>query len=626
MNIEKMIKKIAFSIGVICLVMNSFAQKNKVFVIGIDGCRPDALIAANTPNIDKLMENATYSLDAWNEGTTSSGPSWSSMLTGVWQSKHGVNDNSFNGKNYDEFPHFFKYVEDYNSDLHTASISQWGPIDDHIAAPFADVVVKVSGESKLISETVNYLQNKNPDALFIQFDDVDGAGHGNGYGPDIPNYLKAIEEVDAGIGQMMEALKNRDNYADENWLIIVSTDHGGVGSGHGGDSAEERNIFLICSGDNIPQNEIKKDSTLTVVAPVENCLKDSVELYFDGKSKVNTSLNDVFNFGTDKDFTVECRVRTAIAADVAIVTDKDWVTGRNKGFVVSFSNNTWKVNIGDGTNRKDINGNAIQDNEWHTLSTTVDRDGQLIIYEDGEVVDSTSMAGIGDIYSGFPISFGADANNAYAYKGYIAEVRIFNKVLSEEAINNWNCKVIDSTHTDISSLIGYWRLTEGANSEIVQDLSATAANGIIAGAKWKNALDNAEFWQYDFSNTPRIVDVAVSALEHLCVPINSEWKLDGNAVGTSCLTTGMNQTKKILDDCIKVYPNPVTDYVIFESTNLAEEGYMLTIFNSIGLIVESKEFNSNKLVCDSHQLGSGIFFYKVISNNKNVACGKFVVN
>ncbi len=605
-----------------------FAKENKVLIIGIDGVRPDAMVVAETPNIDDLISNSTYSLDAINEGTTSSGPSWSAMLTGVWQSKHGVNDNSFNGENYNEYPHFFKYLEDTNPELHTASICQWDPINDQLAYLEADYVKNVSSEAQLITETVNYLSNNDPDALFIHFDDVDGAGHGQGYSPTNPPYLTAIEEVDAGIGQIMQALKGRANYENENWLIIISTDHGGIGHGHGGNSIEERNIFVICSGDEVPNIEIKKDSTLTSVPPVENCLQDSVELYFSGTSKVTTPLKDVFNFGTDKDFSIECRIRTTNSGDVAIVTDKDWDTGRNPGVVFSFvggGSGPWKVNIGDGTNRADINGNVVHDNLWHTLSATFDRDGRLIIYADGAVLDSVSIASIGDIYSGFPISFGADANNSYAYKGHIAEVRVFSEILAPSTINNWNCKKIDDTHENYNSLIGYWQLTEGNNSQVVTDYSTTEAHGNISNATWKNAKDTIETWEYDFSNTPRTVDVAVSAMKHMCITINEDWNLDGNVVGAVC-NTPTSIEEKIINDKIKVYPNPGSEYVNFETSSLLyNEDVFVSIFNSYGNLVIRKQIKNRKLRLDRGNLNSGLYFYKVESQNKPFASGKFTL-
>ncbi|MHC4743051.1 MAG: hypothetical protein ACYS8Z_14135, partial [Planctomycetota bacterium] len=67
-----------------------FGNKHAL-IIGIDGCRPDALIAADTPNLDSLMAGGSWTMDAFSGGilgtstqqATSSGPAWSSILTGV---------------------------------------------------------------------------------------------------------------------------------------------------------------------------------------------------------------------------------------------------------------------------------------------------------------------------------------------------------------------------------------------------------------------------------------------------------------------------------------------------------------------------------------------------------------
>lgn len=97
---------------------------------------------------------------------------------------------------------------------------------------------------------------------------------------------------------------------------------------------------------------------------------------------------------------------------LSIVGNKDWDSGANKGFVFSFrfaSGPEWKVNIGDGNNRADINtGGAIADGEWHTLTATFDRSAWLKIYEDGVLLDSTDISSIGDINTDFGLRFGAD--------------------------------------------------------------------------------------------------------------------------------------------------------------------------------------------------------------------------
>ena len=82
----------------------------RVLMIGIDGVRPDALAAARTPNLDRLIRTGAFTDTTQILGTryskndTISGPGWSSILTGVWADKHGVHDNEFTGKNYRMLP------------------------------------------------------------------------------------------------------------------------------------------------------------------------------------------------------------------------------------------------------------------------------------------------------------------------------------------------------------------------------------------------------------------------------------------------------------------------------------------------------------------------------------------
>ena len=80
------------------------------------------------------------------------------------------------------------------------------------------------------------------------FDEVDLNGHGYGFSAGVPEYIGAIEDVDGHVAEVMSVLMNRPNYESENWLVLTSTDHGGIGYNHGGSSIEEETIFFIASG------------------------------------------------------------------------------------------------------------------------------------------------------------------------------------------------------------------------------------------------------------------------------------------------------------------------------------------------------------------------------------------
>ena len=76
-------------------------RTKKLLLIGIDGCRFDALRSANAPHLDGLIadgvafEPIRIFPERYREADTISGPGWSSILTGVWADKHGVLDNEF---------------------------------------------------------------------------------------------------------------------------------------------------------------------------------------------------------------------------------------------------------------------------------------------------------------------------------------------------------------------------------------------------------------------------------------------------------------------------------------------------------------------------------------------------
>ncbi len=510
-------------------------KTGRVLIIGMDGTRPDALAKAKTPHIDQLITKGAFTDTAqilgerYDKNNTISGPGWSSILTGVWADKHGVHDNSFKGRNYEQFPHFFKNLKRLKPDAYTVSLVAWSPIKEfiveeadvdeyftinrgpnqlvdlkasgdkvqantrdgkwhHLLATRKDGVVSLyldgqlaakveafndqfdlegksyflgrdtrsgatafdgnladirlwqralsadevrslasqsgkaetsregllaeilcssegkNGNGRILANSVgpasgvgnatavsktaglefaaaddsngpkagslklagkenkdsgarlpleeplkkitrgdftietrfrttdegrnilmgNYgkgaaclnleLHDKNqvrlylqppapaakkdpadnkteapngeqardskiaesaakilgeadPTAMFVYFHQVDAAGHGKGFSPDVPEYVKAIENVDGNIGTVLKALHARPKYAEENWIVIVCTDHGGYLKGHGDghDKPEIRQVFLIVSGPAAKVGRIEEQAYLVDV-------------------------------------------------------------------------------------------------------------------------------------------------------------------------------------------------------------------------------------------------------------------------------------------------------------------------------------------------------------------------
>ena len=232
----------------------------RVLLIGIDGVRPDVLAEVPTPNMDALAASGWYTAEARTTTPSVSGPSWSSMLTGVWPEKHGVTDNNFTGRDYDAWPSFLTRIEGERPALATFAALDWLPLAElegggPVLPASIDTRVVLNGydlgwaeaDTELNAQAVRHLGTADPDAMFVYLGNPDETSHQHGsIGVE---YRDAIALADRHVGMLVEAVRARPGYADEDWLVLISTDHGRrADGGHGGDSPEEMTIFILASG------------------------------------------------------------------------------------------------------------------------------------------------------------------------------------------------------------------------------------------------------------------------------------------------------------------------------------------------------------------------------------------
>lgn len=257
-------------------------KSKHVLIVGIDGLRPDVLQGASTPSLDALVSIGAVTHDAFaggelggdTEQPTFSGAGWSSVLTGVWADKHGVMFNVFDDANFNDYPHFFARLREKRPAAYLSSFVTWTPINESIlASAEADEAFSpeagdsAEGDIAVTAAVVTHLGVETPDVVFVHLDEVDHQGHVAGYSLMVPSYVSAVETVDAQIGEILSALRARDSYASEDWLVIVTTDHGGMGQGHGGQSEEERTIFLIVSGGSVQAGQVISPGPGQVAVP-----------------------------------------------------------------------------------------------------------------------------------------------------------------------------------------------------------------------------------------------------------------------------------------------------------------------------------------------------------------------
>ena len=161
---------------------------------------------------------------------------------------------------YETFPDFLTRIEQVRPELSTFAVADWLPLMEieggHPAIGMSiDTrhVLDGSDEGWVAADTRSVelataaIREDDPDAMFVYLGNPDEASHQAGsIGLE---YQNAIARADTHVGMLVQAISERPTFRAENWLIVVSTDHGRLSDGdHGGDSPIEMTTFILVSG------------------------------------------------------------------------------------------------------------------------------------------------------------------------------------------------------------------------------------------------------------------------------------------------------------------------------------------------------------------------------------------
>ena len=224
---------------------------DKVLVIGTDGTRWDLVRAAirsgKAPNLARLGRQGfarPSRLDYGPNVLTLSEVGWSSIASGVWPDKHGVDGRKFNRDpgqaTKNGYLDFITRIEAAAPSLDTYLASDWanigttengGPIfgsamDDLFNVPIAEEKLELwdAADVQVTRAASRRLRRADPDASFVYLGVVDETAHL--VGSATPAYADAIATTDRRIGRLIRAVRSRPSYPFESWTILVTTDHG----------------------------------------------------------------------------------------------------------------------------------------------------------------------------------------------------------------------------------------------------------------------------------------------------------------------------------------------------------------------------------------------------------------
>ena len=155
----------------------------------------------------------------------------------------------------------------------------WEPIHEKIfkeTMNYYEIHTKYGGD--VSTAAADYISSAKSDIIFIHIDDVDHAGHKYGYGANVGKYVRKIENIDQDIGKVINAMNMRLNFKNEEWFIIIASDHGGKMNSnifvklfyrgvHGGQSNEELLVPIILSGNAVDRLNIPNQVYIVDIVP-----------------------------------------------------------------------------------------------------------------------------------------------------------------------------------------------------------------------------------------------------------------------------------------------------------------------------------------------------------------------
>lgn len=268
---------LCFSVVALCCASTTVAGEPKAVFVILDGIPADVIERVSTPNLDAIAKVGAYGraqvggpVGEPGETPTVSAPGYMNLVTGTWANKHNVYGNYNLSPNYGYW-NIFRLAKAVNPAFKIGIFSTWtdnrtvllgeGQPEagdwqfDYVADGFETDATRFPPQPSdahialidhLVStEAARIIEQEGPDLSWVYLQHTDDIGHEKGDGE---AFDQAVAEMDAHTGRVWSAVLARAASHDEDWLVIVTTDHGRdaeTGREHEGHTERERTIWIV---------------------------------------------------------------------------------------------------------------------------------------------------------------------------------------------------------------------------------------------------------------------------------------------------------------------------------------------------------------------------------------------
>ena len=256
-------------------VLSGVAKTRKAIYVIIDGVSANFLEKTHPQTIFDVARIGSYAhayaggkVGELTETPTISAIGYSNILTGTWMYKHNVRGNSDIKTNYNYWS-LFRIAKAQNRPVTTALFSSWsdnrtiligenlpetnyvkidyaydGYAQDQTRFPKKPHELHIYNiDSVVCRAAADCIRKDAPDVSWVYLWYIDDAFHDTGYSPYSEKYLHKEDRL---LNDIWQAVRYREKHFDEDWLLILTTDHGREEQGfyHGGQTGGERGIWM----------------------------------------------------------------------------------------------------------------------------------------------------------------------------------------------------------------------------------------------------------------------------------------------------------------------------------------------------------------------------------------------
>lgn len=239
--------------------------KPYALLIMFDGFRADMVRIADMPALRSLMAGrwhpdyrCAWSLSGQNldDAMTYSYANHASIITGVTRAKHNV---AFNCDVYDglyvRWPSWQTRIARAIPGARGFFATDWEPPigKDKTTIDWCENPSVTVAADKLVKRLA-VSDGTRTFSFFVGM--PDHAGHESGYFPTGDAYLAACRTNDLCLARILDAVRSRPTFAQEDWLIMLTSDHGGIHYMHGQMDAQTRTVPIVLCGRRVVQGPL----------------------------------------------------------------------------------------------------------------------------------------------------------------------------------------------------------------------------------------------------------------------------------------------------------------------------------------------------------------------------------